>query len=97
MTAIEELDHGLHPYALDILVDRLRAASSLTQLLLTSHSPTLINRLEPEELIVCRRDPATGASIIPVLSAEELHAAADDSELGLGELWFGGAIEGVLT
>lgn len=95
LTVIEEIDHGLHPYALDILVDRLRAASSLTQLLLTSHSPTLVNRLEPEELVICRRDAETGASIIPALTADELHAAADESDLGLGELWFGGAIDGV--
>ncbi len=39
LMAIEEVDHGLHPYALDILVDRLRAASKQTQLLITTHSP----------------------------------------------------------
>lgn len=95
MTAIEEVDHGLHPYALDVLVDRLRAASQRTQLLLTSHSPTLVNRLEPEELVICDRDPETGAAIIPAMTFEEMRAAKDDSGLGLGELWFGGALGGV--
>lgn len=31
--AIEEIDHGLHPYAMDVLLDRLRAASRRTQIL----------------------------------------------------------------
>ncbi|GAA4847071.1 AAA family ATPase [Luteimicrobium xylanilyticum] len=68
-TAIEEVDHGLHPYALDVLVDRMRAASSRTQLLVATHSPTFLNRLAPQEIIVCDRDPRTGDSLIPALRA----------------------------
>lgn len=94
-TAIEEIDHGLHPYAIDVVVSRLRAASQRTQLLLATHSPTLVNRLAPGELIVCGRDPSTGESVIPLIDSEELAAIAEDSELGLGELWFAGAIGGI--
>jgi predicted ATPase len=95
MTAIEEIDHGLHPYALDILIDRMRATSARTQLLLTTHSPTLVNRLTADELIVCHRDARSGASVIPALAKEEMKAALDSTDLGLGELWFAGAIEGI--
>ncbi len=94
-TAVEEIDHGLHPYALDVIVDALRAASERTQLLVATHSPTLVNRLEPNELIVCDRDPETGASRIPAVSADELAAAAQESHLGLCEFWFSGAVGGV--
>ncbi|MYH44603.1 MAG: AAA family ATPase [Acidimicrobiaceae bacterium] len=94
-TAIEEADHGLHPYALDLLVERLRAASEHTQLLVTTHAPTFVNRLRPPELVVCDRDPATGASKIPAIHSHEIARREKRSEYGLGELWFAGALGGV--
>lgn len=93
--AIEEVDHGLHPYALDLLVDRLRAASKRTQILAATHSPTLLNRLRPEEIVVCDRDAETGASVIPAVSPDAIARAMAASELRAGELWFAGAIRGV--
>lgn len=95
LTAIEEVDHGLHPYALDVIVDALRSASKRTQILVATHSPTLVNRLRPSELVVCDRNPETGASKIPALSTTALLRASHASGLGLGELWFSGAVGGV--
>lgn len=94
-TAIEEIDHGLHPYALDILVDRLRAASAKTQILAATHSPTFVNRLSDKEIIVCERDAHTGASLIPATTGEEIRAALSEGDLRAGELWFAGALGGV--
>ncbi|MFV0459398.1 MAG: AAA family ATPase [Actinomycetales bacterium] len=93
--AIEEVDHGLHPYALDLLVARMRSASDRMQILAATHSPTLINRLEPSELVVCDRDPDTGASIIPAITSGAVEAAMRRTQRGAGELWFAGAIRGV--
>ncbi len=95
LMAIEEVDHGLHPYALDILVDRLRAASEKTQLLITTHSPTLVSQLKSNELVVCGRDAETSASVIPCRSSDELEEAKRKSGLSLGELWFAGSLGGV--
>jgi predicted ATPase len=94
-TAIEEIDHGLHPYALDILVDRMRAASSRTQILAATHSPTLVNRLTADEIIVCDRDPDTGASLIPATSSKQIRAQLAATDWQAGELWFSGALRGV--
>lgn len=94
-TAIEEVDHGLHPYAMDILIDRMRAASARTQILAATHSPTLVNRLSPSEIIVCDRDAESGASLIPAVSARDITAAVSASEWRPGELWFAGALAGV--
>lgn len=96
LTCVEEIDHGLHPHALDRIVERLRSATRRTQLLLATHSPALVNRLEPEELIVCERDPSTGASKIPSISPQEIRAVADEDDLDLGELWFSGTLGGGL-
>ena len=73
----------------------MREASGRTQIIAASHSPTLVNRLESEELILCDRDPETGESVIPVLTAGQLAASRGTSGRGLGELWYSGVLDGV--
>ncbi len=96
LTCVEEIDHGLHPHALDIMVDRLRDASRRTQLLIATHSPALVNRLKPAELIVCERDFETGESKIPSIDASTIAQMSQVSNLLPGELWFSGALGGGL-
>lgn len=96
LTCIEEIDHGLHPQALELLVQRLREASRRTQFLIATHSPALADRLHPEELVVCeRRDD--GSSAIPAISHEQIRdIVAASEDMPLGELWFSGALGGDL-
>ncbi|WP_413801416.1 AAA family ATPase [Streptomyces iranensis] len=96
LTCVEEIDHGLHPQALELLVQRLREASERSQFLVATHSPALVDRLRPEEFVVCERDEL-GASSIPALTTDQVRAIAEESEdLPLGELWFSGALGGDL-
>jgi predicted ATPase len=96
LTCVEEIDHGLHPQALELLVERLREASKRTQFLIATHSPTFTDRLGPEELVVCERG-ADGSSVIPAVSAEQIKNIVAASEgLPLGELWFSGSLGGDL-
>ncbi|MFC1706236.1 AAA family ATPase [Planctomycetota bacterium] len=96
LTCVEEIDHGLHPYALDRIVERLREASRRTQFVIATHSPALVNRLKASELIVCERNPNTGASRIPAIDPNEVRRMeAASSDVRLGELWFSGALGGV--
>lgn len=95
LTCVEEIDHGLHPHVFDRLVELLRAASARTQFIIATHSPALVNRLEPAELIVCERDPKTGLARIPAVDPKEVAAIHRDSGYGLGELWFSGSLGGV--
>lgn len=96
LTCVEEIDHGLHPHALDRIVERMRSATRRTQLLVVTHSPALANRLEPHELVVCERDMETGASLIPAVDPEIVALMAKASALSVGELWFSGALGGGL-
>ena len=96
LTCIEEIDHGLHPQALEILVERVREASDRTQFIIATHSPALADRLKPEELIVCERGE-DGSSMIPALSTAQVEKIVRASEgMPLGELWFSGALGGDL-
>jgi predicted ATPase len=96
LTCIEEIDHGLHPYVFDRLMDRVREASDKTQFLIATHSPALVNRLSSAELIVCERG-LDGASRIPAADPEQIREIERlaDGDLGLGEIWFTGALGGV--
>ncbi|WP_055625902.1 AAA family ATPase [Streptomyces hirsutus] len=97
LTCIEEIDHGLHPQALNLIVDRLREASALTQFIVATHSPALTDRLRPEEIVICERDDQ-GASLIPAISTDDVRAIVEESgDLPLGELWFSGVLGGDLT
>ncbi|MFG3198507.1 AAA family ATPase [Streptomyces sp. NPDC048208] len=96
-TCIEEIDHGLHPQALELVVQRLREASERTQFIVATHSPALVDRLQPEEFVVCDRDEG-GASIIPALTVREVEEIVEESgDQPLGELWFSGVLGGDLT
>jgi predicted ATPase len=92
LICVEEIDHGLHPLALDRVVDRMRGAVSRTQLIVATHSPALVNRLKAEELVVCERDPSDGASLIPAIEPSVVRQMERVSGLELGELWFSGAL-----
>jgi len=96
LTCVEEIDHGLHPHALDRIVERMRSASKRTQLLAVTHSPALANRLNPKELVVCERDYEGRGSLIPAIESSKVEAMANASGLLPGELWFSGALGGGL-
>lgn len=97
LTCVEEIDHGFHPHLFDRLVELMRQATERTQLLIATHSPALVNRLRPEELIVCERNPETGGVRMPAIDADTIAKMmeAAGGEIGPGELWFSGSLGGV--
>lgn len=96
LTCIEEIDHGLHPHALRLLADRLREASERAQFIAITHSPVLVDELNPDEVVVCERD-RTGPSIIPAINTAKIYARVEASEgMPLGKLWFSGMMGGDL-
>ncbi len=52
---IDEPELGLHPEAIAILADLLKCASEKSQIIVSTQSPTLIDYLEPEDIIVVNR------------------------------------------
>jgi predicted ATPase len=58
LVCIEEPEVGLHPDAIREIAGLLTDASARTQLIITTHSPTLIDALsdQPEAVVICERD-----------------------------------------
>jgi Predicted ATPase len=57
---IDEPELGLHPYAINLLADLFKRASEQKQLIVSTQSVELLNRLDPEDVIVVdRKDNAS--------------------------------------
>jgi energy-coupling factor transporter ATP-binding protein EcfA2 len=70
---IEEIENGIHPTRLRLLVELLKSqsAESSPQVFATTHSPVVLAWLDEsdyETTFFCKRDEETGASIIKPLS-----------------------------
>lgn len=51
---VDEVEHGLEPHRLVHLLGYLRKKEAFSQVFVTTHSPTVLRHLEPEELIMVR-------------------------------------------
>ncbi len=92
LICIEEPELGLHPDMLPTLARLLREASERTQLIVTTHSPILIDALSdtPESILVCEQTEE-GATI-QRLDADELKPWLE--KYRLGQLWMRGDLGG---
>jgi predicted ATPase len=61
---IEEPENGLHPARIRDVVATLRELSKTTQILIATHSPILVNELQPHEVFVTTRDPKKGTRVV---------------------------------
>ncbi len=86
---IEEPENFLHPRLLQELGEECRAATARSQLLITTHSPFILDTLKPEEVRVLHRD-ADGFTRVTEVSG--IHGIADFLAEGasLGQLWLEG-------
>ena len=93
LICIEEPELGLHPDMIPQIGKLLLSASERTQLIVTTHSKALIDRLweDPESVIVCERNFDAGSEF-KRLSANKLEKWLERYELG--ELWEKGVLGG---
>lgn len=51
---VDEIEHGLEPHRLVHLLRHLRTSDAFAQVFVTTHSPTVLMHLEPEDLVMVR-------------------------------------------
>ena len=86
LIALEEPENNIHPSALGDFVQYLLAASRRNQLLITTHSPTLLNFLEdPQHVCIVRRDDIAGTQVIRETNPQGVRDALNASGFSLGE------------
>ena len=102
ITCVEEPENHLHPRLLEVLVELWRQSEvkntaeghGTSQVFATTHSPYLVDRLSLEELIVVNKIKGETQYTRPK-DQNELKELLAQERLGLGELWFTGALGGV--
>lgn len=93
LICIEEPELGLHPDAIAFLAELLIEASTLTQIIVTTHSEALISALgeHVDSVLVCQHTPVTGTTLTR-LNPEALAEWLGD--YSLGDIWRMGEIGG---
>jgi predicted ATPase len=85
MLLIEEPENGLHPSRIAEVMKVLRDVSKRTQIIVATHSPLVINELQPEEVTIITRTAERGTICTPMLATKNF---AERSQVyALGELW----------
>lgn len=83
LVAIEEPELTVHPGALEVIVDYVREATDRVQVVLTSHSPDLLQHVRPEEVRVVER--RNGVTTVERLDAGQVRVVQSQL-LGLGDV-----------
>lgn len=82
---IEEPENGLHPSRIKEIMTIIRELSKTTQVLIATHSPLVINEMEPEEVSILWRDDEKGTQVMPMNKTTNFEQRA--KVYALGELW----------
>ena len=93
---IEEIEQGLHPLIFGPLLDIFREhcnEETGKQVIMTTHSPDLLDAAEPEEVTTVDRDENGSTQLRTLKDDEQLKEWLD--EFRLGELWRQRKIGGV--
>ena len=82
---IDEPELGLHPFAIGKLAGMIQTASSESQIIIATQSPSLISHFKPEDVIVVDKSESENQSIFKRLDSESLDIWLE--EYSLGDLW----------
>jgi len=80
---MDEPELGLHPQAIGLLAELMKAAATRTQIVVATQSVTLVNHFEPKDIVVVEQQ--SGRSLFRRLSDAETSDWLDD--YGVGDLW----------
>ena len=86
LIGIEEPENYVHPAALLAFVQYLLSVRECTQLMVTTHSPLLLDYLnEPEAVRVVQHRGGKGTVVLPQDNPDEVRRALEASGFGLGQ------------
>jgi predicted ATPase len=87
---VDEPELGLHPYAITMLANLIKAAATETQIIVSTQSALLLDHFQPEDVLVA--DLEQGSTTLKRLQSQDLADWLED--YSLGQLWeknqFGG-------
>lgn len=93
---IEEIENYLNPSAIKRLLQLMKDTSESTgrSFLITSHSETVLNAMDPEDVLISRRQRTGATTYEKFRNLENIKKAVDEGGFGLGYLWGRGGLDG---
>ena len=85
LACFEESENFVHPHIIEHLIDIMKKSES--QVIISTHSPTFLNHIKPEDLIIVSK--MDGKTQCSRLSNPEKYR-----DIPLGELWYSGELGG---
>jgi predicted ATPase len=82
---VEEPENGLHPARIHDVIGVLRKISETAQVIIATHSPLVINELQPDEISIVTRPPDKGTQVKPMTETKNFEQRS--KVYALGELW----------
>lgn len=101
LVAIEEPERSLHPWQIGELVRFLRALTTgelgeaPLQIVVSTHSPELLDHIRPEELRLVSRDADGATHVVTPTSLPDWQRYFDVHQRSLSSAWLAGAMGGV--
>jgi len=79
MVVIEEPENSMHPWGIRSILKAIRTATESKQIVLTTHSPVVVDSVRPEEVAVVNRNSKGWTNITPLIDldnsiAEQWHS-----------------------
>jgi len=87
MILLDEIENGINPYLTEKAVDLLRKISETTkrQIIITTHSPVILNNINPEEIVFMWKDKDGFVHSKKFFDSDEMKLLLD--ALNPGEVW----------
>ncbi|ODS40135.1 MAG: hypothetical protein A7315_09475 [Candidatus Altiarchaeales archaeon WOR_SM1_79] len=90
LLVIDEIENSIHPEAIEILIDALK--SSKKQVIITTHSPIVLNTCKVEDILLVKKD-VDETKVTRVKNAKKLKKDLEDAGISTGEGWLYGTLE----
>jgi predicted ATPase len=92
LCAFEEPENFIHPHLVKMIAEVLQRASKRSQILISTHSPYLLDALTPEDVVVVEK---TEGSTNVQRASGKTGVLEAKKKLGMGELWYSGHLGGI--
>jgi energy-coupling factor transporter ATP-binding protein EcfA2 len=86
LTCIEELENCLHPRAQEKLLKFLKDNSNQWQLIVTTHSPYLLNGVDPADVLVAQVDEHAGTHFVKPEDRKAINELLKKGHMSFGDL-----------
>jgi predicted ATPase len=90
LICIDEPELGLHPDWIKLVAEMMQSAAARTQLIVATHSPQIVAKLDPEQVIVTEKE--NGETHLRRLESRDLEKWL--KEFNLSDLWLAGHFGG---